>query len=278
MGLKVMTYNCWGVDADDKRIEAIAEAVIYHDPDVVCLQEVVLLSHVDILQRHLLAAGYAVRCPPERFSLLNQGGLMTAIAVHHGYDATNWNFIPFPRQAAWYHPLTWSDKLLGKGALVATAHKDGAWCRIINTHLLGSYGKLPGTEEAIIRSQREAIVKWFGSLHGPAILCGDLNCPPSAFGTESPFRQWKEAFGLDKEEPYTVDNQRNPLRQGFIARLSGRGAAKPNKRIDYIFLRDGGLDVRFKDPKVILDYPVEETTCGFTGFLSDHYGILTEIA
>lgn len=261
--MRFSSLNCWGVDRNKNRFAAIAAALVAQSAEVIVLQEVIFSWQVKLLN-DALGDLYETFYPEPKIGLLNRGGLYTAVK-RSLYPRQETRFQAFSRQTPWLHPLGWSDALLEKGWSSVIVDCFGEPFYVYNTHLLGAYGIMKG-EQAVMSSQRQELENAVAKCDYALFVCGDLNITPDMFGEDSLFRQMDEAFNLEGE-PITVDNQGNPLRQGLLPRLSGRGSSRPDKRIDYAFA--SGFKIYF--PELFLDRPVESYR--YCGFLSDHYGI-----
>lgn len=264
--LRFVSLNCWGIDHDKARFSAIAGALLLQGADIIALQEVVFQWQVKLL-RQRLGHEYEICVPPTRFALLNRGGLLLAVRKDHSVQERA--FAPFVRQSPWFHPLGWSDAFLGKGWQVVRLLCGGTELAVFNTHTLGAYQLFPRHERQVIDSQFEELEMAVATHLTPFVLCGDLNRSPASL-EDSFLSGVTEAFGLQSDH-ITVDNMHNPLRQGRVARLSGRGGPRPNKRIDYIFAEG----YEFITSTVIFDTPHHAN--GYEGHLSDHFGVMATV-
>lgn len=264
--LRIVSLNCWGVDRDTARFLAIAEALLQTKADIIALQEVVFQGQVRLIQERL-GSEYHVFESSRRLGLLNHGGLL--LAVKKRYSALAHTFTRFAQQSPWFHPLGWSDALLGKGLQSVWLSFEGVELAVFNTHTLGAYQLFSRHERQVIDSQFEELEMAMAKHLTPFVLCGDLNRSPASLA-DSFLSEMTEALGL-KSSHITVDNMHNPHRQGRLARFSGRGRQRPNKRLDYIFAEG----YEFITSAVIFDTP--HCADGYEGHLSDHFGVMATV-
>jgi endonuclease/exonuclease/phosphatase family metal-dependent hydrolase len=236
---------------------------VHEAPDVVCLQEVVFAWQAAMLDE-FLRCDYQTFHTSSKFGLMKRGGLY--VAIRKLLRVEDYSFSQFKDQGSLIHPLAYSDRLLSKGWSTVTVSNSNEKVHILNTHLLGAYGFDNQSEQRTVLNQKNEIALSLSSEDYPVVVCGDFNLTPKAFSEDSYFRSLCEVFSMD-DQPITVDNQNNPLRQGRLAQVSGRGSAKPNKRIDFIFYNR----LKMKESRRIFDKPLSHG--GYNGHLSDHYGI-----
>ena len=152
--------------------------------------------------------------------------------------------------------------------------------RVINLHATagGAYRRkrrlgAPDRRSAQIAQAIEFACRPFD---GTVVLAGDFNCDPAADPTadgllrEASFRD--VAAGLpDDARPQGTWDPANPLNQGR--------AGGPARRVDHIFLRSGsGRGVTVSSVRTVLDKPLVPLPDGEPLPLSDHYGLLAELA
>ena len=265
--MRIVSYNCWGAGLNVLRFKALAHAIVNESPDIICLQEVVFNWQVEILTTQFRQR-YEIFHTPSRFGYMNQGGLYTAVLKD--FPVSDCLFTAFVEQGSLFHPLAYSDRLLQKGWSKLMLRIASKQVYIINTHLIGSYGLLLHAERATVHQQRTQLEQAVAPILGAMIVCGDFNLQPALFSSDSYFRRLDEVFALSEEE-ITVDNGSNPLRQGKIARLCGRGNTKPNKRSDYMFFRQ----MHLLHAEVV--FHRQYVHAGYEGFLSEHYGIMATL-
>jgi endonuclease/exonuclease/phosphatase family metal-dependent hydrolase len=145
---------------------------------------------------------------------------------------------------------------------------EGVVACVFNTHLIANYKPETYLGYRTSQAQLLQLEDHLRVMEMPIVVCGDLNMTVSHFPDTSYLRTLAEAFDWELG-PHTVDNQTNPLRQGNLAKLSGRGRSKPNYRVDYGLWRD----LTKKNSNIVFSQPVEEV-----GYLSDHYGIYLELS
>ncbi len=111
---------------------------------------------------------------------------------------------------------------------------------------------------------------------GTVVLAGDFNCDPAA---DSATVRLLGAAGFADVSAGLPDNARpggtwdpqNPLNRGR--------AAGPARRVDHIFLRPGGGHaVNVSTARIVLNAPLVSLPNGESLPVSDHYGLLAELA
>jgi endonuclease/exonuclease/phosphatase family metal-dependent hydrolase len=261
MEIRVLSLNCWGVNQDASRLGAIAKELLLHEADIIALQEVVFGWQVQLMAERL-DSDYYIFGPPKRFGVLNHGGLLLAVKKKYSVQAS---FTSFLRQSPRFHPLGWSDALLGKGWQRASISCEGVEFIVFNTHTLGAYRLFKERERMVIAQQFQELEQAVLGGGQNFVLCGDLNRSPASL-ENSFLSEIAEALGLLSGH-VTVDNLGNPLRQGRLAKISGRGKHRPNQRLDYIFAEG----YEFVSSEVAFDTPY--VTREYEGYLSDHFGV-----
>jgi endonuclease/exonuclease/phosphatase family metal-dependent hydrolase len=261
--MQITSLNCWGVNLSKKRFRALAQALLERKSQVIMLQEVVHQWQVALLDS-VLNSEYKTIPSGRRFDILNRGGLY--IAVRKDITVALNKFTPYKIQAPLLHPLAWTDALLQKGWQTVYLCSRYRTVVLYNTHLLGAYGIARQSEMQVLKAQWSELASEVQRDRCPAVVCGDFNVTRDALVNSFWDSHMSEVFALSPV-PITVDNKDNPLRQGFVAKVSGRGNKKPNKRIDYIFFK--GLDL-FSSVRMFDSAHSGEL---YKGFLSDHFGI-----
>ena len=258
----------------EERLAALPEALAEVEADVVCLQEVFRKPH-----RAYLAA--SLEAPyPFAAGLRSPGmplgrGLM--VLSRHPIDSAR--LIEFRAAFA-------EERLaIRKGMLDCVVRlPDLGRCRVINVHLAG--GGLFGHPESVRAEdlQRRQIAELLRRAGEPGpdvtIIAGDFNCGPHSSlanylqVVEAGFRDAFAAAPTGAAAARDVTwAPANPL-------ITGQGErALPPQRIDHVFLsRDGADRCRLGPARIVLrDAPVR-LAHGRRVPVSDHYGLLAEIA
>ncbi len=168
-----------------------------------------------------------------------------------------------------------------RGMLACTVRTPGLGpIRVINLHATagGAYRRKRRLGAADRRSAQvaEAIEAAAAAFDGTVVLAGDFNCDPAADPTASGLLQdagfEDVAADLpDEAQPQGTWDPANPLNRGR--------AAGPARRVDHIFVRPGGgYGVAVSAVRTVLDEPVVPLPDGKPLPVSDHYGLLAELA
>ena len=152
--------------------------------------------------------------------------------------------------------------------------------RTINLHVTagGAYRQkrrkgAPDLRSAQIAQAIEFVCRPFD---GTVVLAGDFNCDPAA---DPAIERLLVAAGLadvaaglaGDTRPQGTWDPANPLNRGR--------AAGPARRVDHIFLRPGGGHaVNVSTARIVLNEPVVSLPDGESLPVSDHYGLLAELA
>lgn len=249
MTVRLLSYNVRyaELDVDEhawaERRDGVASLVRFHDPDVVCLQEVWREQLSDLRER-LPAYGWAgehvldgehtpVGYRPERFSVADEGVFSLSETPEDptafGWDST----IPRISTEATLHDETSGDSF-----------------GVVNTHF----------EHAGERARRESaalLAERVGDRRGPTVLAGDLNCRPG----EAPYEALVESGLRDArtvaEAPHGPETTFNDFE-----------APQPGDRIDHVFLA-GDVDVERFGVLADLDARAQ--------YPSDHFALLVDL-
>ena len=168
-----------------------------------------------------------------------------------------------------------------RGMLACTVQSPGFGpVRVINLHATagGAYRRkrrrgAPDRRSAQIAQAIEAAGAPFD---GAVVLAGDFNCNPGANPVTDRLLGAAGfadiAAGLpDDERPQGTWDPANPLNRGK--------ASGPARRVDHIFVRPGGSHaVNVSAARTVLDEPVVRLPSGDPLPVSDHYGLLAELA
>ncbi len=168
-----------------------------------------------------------------------------------------------------------------RGMLACTVQSPGFGpVRVINLHATagGAYRRkrrrgAPDRRSAQIAQAIEAAGAPFD---GAVVLAGDFNCDPAA---DPVMDRLLGAAGLadvaaglpDDARPQGTWNPANPLNRGK--------ASGPARRVDHILVRSGGgFGVAVSAVRTVLDEPLVPLPDGEPLPVSDHYGLLAELA
>lgn len=264
--MRILSLNCYGVDLSRARFVALAKESLRLDVDIICLQEVILSWQAQILDDAFKAAGYHTFYQRSKLGRLVRGGLY--IAVRATLRPQDQRSGTYTKQADGSQLLAISDWFLQKGWLDIGIEVAGTLVRVVNTHLVANYNHKSTSTYQVNHYQLFQLEEFLQASKEPVLVCADLNMVVSHLPDASYSRTMAEAFDWGVG-PHTIDNALNPLRQGTLARWSGRGASKPNKRLDYCFWTSFASR---REAMLVFQEPV-----GPNGYLSDHYGIRVEL-
>ena len=160
---------CW-TKSQDSRIK-IAKYINKHQPDIVCLQEVVFDYHLkpfDLAGYH--KSNYKIPILP------NAGGLLILSKV----KPKSINFFKYHNQGK-VNSIQLAERLINKGFLVV----DFGEFTLINTHLVASHGKPQKVQDKANSSQLIQLLEYIKietNIHKSkkVILVGDLNFDPKS--------------------------------------------------------------------------------------------------
>lgn len=249
MTIRLLSYNVRYAELDvdehawSRRRDGVASLVRFHDPDVVCLQEVWREQLADLRER---LPGYEWACErvldgehtpvgyrPERFSPA-ETGVFSLSETPEDPTAFGWDST-IPR------------------VTTAVTLRDGAADEslgVVNTHF----------EHAGERARRESaalLAERVGDRPEPTVLAGDLNCRPG----EAPYRTLVESGLRDARDAAATTH-------GPETTFNDFEAPQPGDRIDHVFLA-GDVDVeRFG---VLADIDARGQ------YPSDHFALLVDL-
>jgi endonuclease/exonuclease/phosphatase (EEP) superfamily protein YafD len=131
--LSLLSLNCFGapVPTTRRRLQALAQHLEQSSLQIVCLQEVQLLTYQNLLFQACASFPFQayephLHCP--------KGGLVTLSRT----PLASQHFETFTEQGRWYLP-TAMDRFLRKGMLISTLHWGGVPVVVINTHIIANY-------------------------------------------------------------------------------------------------------------------------------------------
>lgn len=242
----------------DERIALLPTALQAADADVVCLQEIFRLEDMKCLQS--LAATYPYMHFSKHKNILKRNGL--CILSKH----------PFSVEGAVNFKTAGVEKFTKKGAVkVLITEGIYAGIEVVNAHFpYGGFGSGSQTQPRTVRMRNKGIQRLHKKIHSETrttILAGDFNFGP----TISPenFRLM-ESLGYDQVSNGDITwDVENPLNIMFPASVS--------KTIDHIFVnKKRDYEYSVHESIRIFDTPIQ--TANGTYYLSDHFGIMCDIA
>lgn len=157
----------------------------------------------------------------------------------------------------------------GKGFVRLRLRTPGGPVTLMDTHLHARY---PGDADHEYRGTRagQTVQLAMAALdtHDPILAAGDFN-----FGEQH--AEYAVLTGLTglRDTAAELDRRRATVRRSNRYR---RGRRRPDKRIDYVFARDGSnRGVRVRDVRAVFDEPIQ--VAGRAGSYSDHDGVMARI-
>jgi endonuclease/exonuclease/phosphatase family metal-dependent hydrolase len=261
--LTLLTFNAFGILSWDTmfRLIALVDELNRIEPDIVCLQEI----HQHYFERRILRSLLhypAAVSEPRRYR--PKGGLLTIAKA----PFVSTQFILYREQGPWY-TLHLMDRLLKKGMLVTRHQYAGLPVVVINTHLIANYAANYAKADAAARVQQvqQAQLHQLAELarsqphDALVVVMGDFNIPRHSWLYED----FVDRSGLRDTLSGDTRPTYRPL-PGIPARY-----ALP---IDFAFVRQpAGVEVSLTS-RLILDER-RHLLGGYSGYLSDHLGILT---
>lgn len=250
MSLRVLSYNVRyaeldsGENAWSERRDGVASVIRFHDPDVVCLQEVWLDQLSDLRER---LSGYEwvghhahngehtpIGYRPERFSVADEAAFSLSETPEE-LNAVGWG-ATIPRITT-----------------TATLHdtETGRSFAVVNTHF---DHETPRAREESAR----LLVDRIAGRPRPTVVAGDFNCTPE----DGPYRTLVDAGLADARE--SVENPHGPE-----TTFNDFGSPQPNRRIDHVLLTDCLTSERFG---VRTDLDSREL------YPSDHFALVVDVA
>jgi endonuclease/exonuclease/phosphatase family metal-dependent hydrolase len=248
MPVGVLSYNVryaevdTGEDVWSKRRDGVASVIRFHDPDVVCLQEV-WLDQLDDLRERLPGYGWVahevhngehtpIGYRPDRFVVADEAALSLSETPEDpsaiGWDAT----IP---------------RVTTTAVLEDTA--TGEAVRVVSTHFDHEH-------PTARRESARLLADRFADDPLPTLLAGDFNATPD----DEPYRIVSEA-GLRDAREIAADPH------GPETTFNDFEAAQPDKRIDHVLV-SGDIDIGRFGVRTDLD--------GRGLYPSDHFALFVE--
>jgi endonuclease/exonuclease/phosphatase family metal-dependent hydrolase len=265
MRIRVATLNVWALppplaDQVPERMQAIAAELGSLNADVVALQEVWTAGARETLIAGGRRAGLS-HCWHTEASL---GGSGLLVLSRHPIRRTHfqrYSLRGLPEEIG-------GDFYGGKGfARLEIESPDGAFA-LVNTHLHARYGKRVAHEYRALRTgQIVELALGSREVELPLVVLGDFNFRERDAGH-------KILTGLTGLRDVAAELDRR--RATVQARNAYRSGSKPDRRIDYVYTRDGAFQrARPRWIELAFDAPIRigDQSASF----SDHAGLLAEI-
>ena len=248
MGLRLLTYNVryatldTGENAWERRRDGVASLIRFHDPDVVCLQEVWQDQLADLRER---LSGYEWAF--ERTS----SGEHTPVGYRaERFDALETEVLSLSETPADLHAMDWETTVPRVTTAVRLSAPDTDETFVVASVHLEHDSPTARERGASLLADR------FGDRDDPTVVAGDFNCTPD----DPPYRTMTGAAGLRDARNVA------PAPHGPEATYNDFEAPQRDRRLDYVFL--DGFDVGRFGVLTDLDsrglYP------------SDHFAVLAE--
>jgi endonuclease/exonuclease/phosphatase family metal-dependent hydrolase len=256
--IRVATLNIWNrMGPWEQRLVTIRAAIEREQPDIIGLQEVLVLPELEFDQALAIAEGSGYHVAFGRSPDATPYTMGNAIL-------SRW---PIARTFAFGLPGTDEHRCL----VFAEVDSPIGKIPFFSTHLNWKFD-----ESDIRQLQVQCIARFVDSTCGgdqyPAIVVGDFNAEPDSdeirflrgLGSIGGSTHFHDAHGQVGTAPGVTFARRNPF-AGVLR--------EPDRRIDYIWVRGG--DERFRGEPlaahVAFDEPVSEV------FASDHFGVIAEL-
>ncbi len=174
--LSLLSLNCFGapVPTTRRRLQALAHHLEQSSLQIVCLQEIQLVTYQNLLFQACVSYPFQayephLHCP--------KGGLVTLsrtpLAAQH--------FEPFTEQGRWYLP-TAMDRFLRKGMLISSLYWGDMPVVVINTHILANYSGDWARDGVFTRMQEKQLRQLADTVaaqpsNALVAVVGDFNLP-----------------------------------------------------------------------------------------------------
>ena len=174
--LSLLSLNCFGAPAPTtrRRLQALAHHLENSSLQIVCLQEVQLITYQNLLLQACVSYPFQayephLHCP--------KGGLVTLsrapLATQH--------FETFAEQGRWYLP-TAMDRFLRKGMLISSLQWGDVPVVVINTHIVANYTGDWGRQGVFTRMQEKQLRQLADTVaaqpsNALVAVVGDFNLP-----------------------------------------------------------------------------------------------------
>ena len=174
--LSLLSLNCFGapVPTTRRRLQALAHHLEQSSLQIVCLQEVQLVTYQNLLFQACVSYPFQayephLHCP--------KGGLVTLSRA----PLTTGHFETFAEQGRWYLP-TAMDRFLRKGMLISSLHWGDVPVVVINTHILANYSGDWERHGVFTRMQEKQLIQLADTVVAQSsdalvAVVGDFNLP-----------------------------------------------------------------------------------------------------
>lgn len=262
VAFSALTFNCFGglAPGTRRRLLALARELAVRAPDLVCLQEVQLHAHRDLLLRALDTFPHTAHEP---FVYAPKGGLLTLARSPIGAA----RFELYPERGRWYAP-TLADVALHKGTLLVKLRVGDTPVVAINTHLSANYSGNWRAENPYARTERTQLQQLAALVRAQpedtlVLVMGDFNVPRGTWLYE----EFLAESGLCDPLAGDARPTYRPM-PGIPARY-----ALP---LDWLLVRAPALPGLQMRSELCFAEPVP-LPGGARGFLSDHIGITLDL-
>jgi endonuclease/exonuclease/phosphatase family metal-dependent hydrolase len=215
MILTIFNINMWLLPFriskhNKKRLKSLMEYIRQKNPDIITLQEIWDIKHINFLRKNL--PEYHFEYTPRK--RLNFSGLATLSR----YKPASMEFFPFKKNKS----MIFIEKSVLKGVLKTEYKIEGKKIIILNTHL---YAPLKGKVEKETKKQLE-FTKSKINTKGTIFLCGDLNLEKKDFEKIN-----KGFFKYAEREQNTFSSENRYVKKWWDRK------AKHDTKIDYILAK-----------------------------------------
>jgi len=260
MKIKILTLNCFGTPfANDNkaRVQKIGKEIISLNPDIIFLQEVILLSNTKIIKNIFEKEGYRIY---NNFgSFLNNMGLLFASK----FPIIESESIPFLCQGKILSNQI-SDRILEKGYQRIVLDFNGKQLTVFHSHIISIYNKFSKEEVLSREAQILELEKVISITKGSIILVGDMNMKPSEDIYKKFFLKTNLQDSLSKNDEITFSSNNTHANAMFRNDF--------DSRLDYICYSN---DIYHIKTDVVFTELFEVNNK--KQHLSDHFGIESEI-
>jgi len=266
--IRIATLNVWGLPAPftpdgAERMQAIGRRLGDLRVDVVAFQEVWTADVRSILIRAGRAAGLDA-CWHTDASLGGSGLLVLSRLPILDVQFERYTLRGQPER------ITQGDYYGGKGFARIRLNTPVGPVTVVNTHLHARYGgNVPHEYRALRAGQVVQLARRVRETPDPILAAGDFNFQEDQAG-------YAVLTGLTGFRDSAAEAA-NPQPTVFSANAYRGNPKKPDRRIDYVFVRDGGaLAVETRSSVRIFDEAIEID--GRAAAYSNHAGVLAEVA